>query len=178
MVDTPNLHWQESKDLAQIKAWDRERYFLQMQRHRLYFVQQASAAEGGSGVSRNIYGEPVEGAVTDDGPDTAAYSDPVVDLPVYINREIDQKTADKWGLNRTSDILVVFSIAVLEGLGIDFRDITKGPKIGDRIDFMVEGSIKNQYELRTAEIHDFWGNTQYPLHVVCAANLTHEPLTS
>jgi len=178
----PNLHFQSSKDLAFIKARDKERYGYQQQRHRIFFVQPEDLIPVPDPVAPadharvNIWGEPDEDTSTTDGPATALYSDPVT-MPIHIAMGEEIREADRFGLDREIDLIAVFSIAVLEDLGIDYRDRTQGPKIGDRLDFLADGVRVNQYELLTAIERDYWGNTQYPLHLICAAVLTREPIT-
>ena len=179
----PDLHFQGAKDLAFIKSRDRERYGLQMQRHRVFFLNPEhlnpppDPVRPSDGPRVNIWGEPDEDTSTPDGPATALYS-AAVTLPVYVAMGEETRPADKFGLDRKIDIVAVFSIAILEDLGINYRDPLQGPKIGDRLDYLADGTRVNQYELLTAIERDYWGNTQFPLHLICAAVLTREPITT
>jgi len=179
----PDLHFQTAKDLAFIKARDLERYGYQQQRHRIFFLQPEDLIPVPDPVSPedharvNIWGEPDEDTSTLRGPTTALYSSPTT-MPVHTAMGEETRDADRFGLDREIDLVVVFSIAVLEDLEIDYRNPLQGPKIGDRFDFLADGVRVNQYELLTAIERDYWGNTQVPLHLICAAVLTRNPIAT
>jgi hypothetical protein len=153
-TNPPSLLFQGDKDLVYIKKRDWERYYLNQQRHEIRF-HQPQAAE------INNYGEPSAGH-------DVVYSAPV-SMPIHIHLDPDEKLLTRFGFDHPQSALVVFSIAVLEGLQINRRDPLKGPKIGDRIDFFVRDSFKQQFEIRDVKEWDFFGNTKAPLHCVCVA---------
>jgi len=179
----PDLLYQTPKDRAFIKSKDRERFGLYQQRHELFFHQPGSLADLEFPTAPedrgrvNFYGDEDEDTVTDDGPSTPLYGDPIV-LPVHIAIGEEVQEAEKWGIDRDVDAVAVFSIAILEDLGIDYRDPTQGPKRGDRLNFLADGVRVNQYELLDSIERDYWGNTQYPLHLICPLVLTRQPVTT
>lgn len=178
-----DLLYQTDKDLDFVKAQDLERFGLYQQRHELFFLQiedlapVAFPSEPEDRSRVNIYGDEDEDTSTADGPSTPLYGDPIV-LPVHIAIGEEVQDTEKWGVDRDVDAVAVFSVAVLEDLGINYRDKAQGPKRGDRLNFLADKVRVNQYELLSVIERDYWGNTQFPLHLICPMVLTRQPVTT
>lgn len=157
----PGQRFQTNKDLAFIKAKDMERYYYQQAKHRLYFFQQADSLDSADIDVDDFYGEI--------GPGGAQQFKAPVEMPVHVSLNPDEKELNQYGFDHPQDAIIVFSIAVLEDLSIDFHNPLFGPKIGDRLDFYIRASLESQFELREVREWDFWGNTKAPLHLVCIA---------
>lgn len=156
---TPGFQYSGDKDLGYVKALDLERYHFEQGRHKVRFFQQGVSLN--SGDSGAFYGE--------HGPRGALTFAAPVEMPVHVKLNPDQKLLNRYGFDHPQDAIIVFSLKVLETLGINPKDILKGPKIGDRVDFYIRDSFQMQFELREVREWDFWGNSKAPLHLVCVA---------
>lgn len=157
----PDLTYQSDKDLDYKKALDLERYYYEQAKHQIHFIQQAASLA--SGQLDDLYGEVPPGG-------SRIFASPVT-MPIYFKLNPDDVTLTRYGFDAPQDVIIVFSIAVLEDLGVDYTDPLQGPKVGDLVDFLVRGiEVEYQYRINDTDTWDFFGNTNFPLHIVCAAS--------
>jgi len=166
----PDLTFQGPRDVAYLRERDLERYHYQQQRHAVRFIQQG-ASQASGGIS-DLYGERPPGG-------DLKYSIPVV-MPIYVKLSMNEDELNRFGADSPRDALVVFSVAVLIDLGIDYSNPLQGPKIGDVVDYITHDpnghESREQWRINNTSTWDYWGNTQVPLHIVCTVSRKFEAL--
>lgn len=100
-----------------------EMYYSHIARHKLYILDQAAGTD--------LYGDPV---------DEPRYTQ-IVELPIHIKLDPEQEELNRYGYDRTREVILWFSRKILHDLDIV-------PKVGDRVDFTYRsptGSIINEH---------------------------------
>jgi len=144
----------DPRDVLTDECMIEEMYFSHLAKHPLHILNQSK--EG-----TDLYGDPKNEPIYDK----------TVEMPMLIKLDPEVEELNKYGYDRTREVVIWFSRKILHDLSVD-------PKVGDRIDYTyrtaINAVVNEHFIINEISPTDFQRNLIDNYSVVAAGNRTHK----